>query len=242
MTHKEEISKLKNNCILSSKNILDSKYKNQNKIIPFLKNEGAFNFSPRVINAMFVKTKDILPILQNKDIKKFDEFCWNIDFKYISTYDIVAPISLVNDKIIPMIIYYLSIFVIKNIIKLGDFKFDYEMIIKKNIIDKNKENILVKIYKELHKIPLNITIINTSSSQLNKILNEYKKSELNKPLNYLVVVGDTSNINFNKFNSKIIQCSKFINEVFNKIKDLEINYDVYFINSLKKLKIVKKSS
>jgi len=236
----EEIKNLNKNCILSSVNIFpELKNKNKKEIIDFEPFQNSSYFVDKFIFGCLVNIGQLDDLLKNKEIKTFHELTRKINFKKICLYDCLSQIKFVNNLIDDNNSLFCKNFKNKkNIENIENIKASYFSFLAKGKINSNYKNQIVKIYNEVNKFHLNNCIIDGSSKNIKEILTEYSSSPLNISYNNLYLLNYEDK-DLEKFNikSKLLNLKNDFTKNFTKIlKESNLNFDFYFINSLHKMK------
>ena len=235
-----EIKNLKQNCILSSNNIYPTKMnEDENKIIEYIPYQDSNLISKKMIYGFLIKKNELINLLDNEKITSFQELTENIIFQKICLYNCLSRINFINNMIDDNGSLFCKNFRNKkNIENINNIKNSYFSFLANGKINNSYENQIIKIYNEVNKFSLNNCIIDGSVKDINKIILEYCKSPLNISYNNLYILN-YSNKNIKKFKikSNIIHLNDNFQNNYKKIlENTNLNYDLYFINSIYKIK------
>ena len=236
------LNKLEKNCILYSENIYNELKNNKsNEIINYKPQQETKFLNKKYIYGYLAIKEEIKNLLKDKLIDGFHKLTQSINFEKISLFECITPIKLQNNFILGKPNLFCKNLKNKNQIEnIKNLKISYLRFLKDNKCDIENKNLIEKIYNEINEYSLNYCLIDGNSNNLDEILNKYIKSPLNLKYNYLLLLN-FENKNLDNYNIK--SNIKFLEGNFNDIlvnltKNININYDFYFINNLKKMDLI----
>ena len=225
------IMNLKENCILTSVNIYNKqKQKIIKPIIDYKINQNNDNHLKKHILSFSIRKTDLKKLLENKEIKTFMDLGNNTKFNKICLEDCTTHIRVIKNVINDNKNLFCSNF--KNKKNLEDIQniepayFSFIKNAKKN--DKYHYQI-TKIYNEVQKYSLSYSLIPDNLKDYDLIIKKYVESELNTKYNILILNKKQT---IKNLKSKILVIDTHYKNIFS---ELELNYDVYFFNSLEKI-------
>ena len=115
---------------------------------------------------------------------------------------------------------------------------NYFLFLEKSKSKPNNVDLIVKIYNNTHELNLSNIFLFLNTNQRNEILKEFIKNPLNNKYNNLYVIGTIPNNYKLKINCHVINVENFEKQAVNLFSNMINNYDVYFIDTVEKIKDV----
>ena len=239
ITHLDTIKNLKENIILSSENIYkNEKLRSAERIVDYNNYQNSEMLLDKLIYCFKVNKIELKELLEDKSIKTFFDLTKKINFSKICLDNCITRIQFINNMIdVNEKLFFNNFRNKKNIENISNLKGAYFNFIKNNKYNKTYHKQIVKIYNEVNRFTLSyIIIIADEQEKLNKLIDCLSDSELNNKYNELIIFSEFKNNNSDLKFEKISYYSNFETEYYKLIKNTENNYDVYFFDSIDKIK------